>query len=205
MRFREYLCLIMTIAVRAKAAPETRLAVKASLKWLLFLPTRRFLTFNPLALRNQKRLLVRSLSIGIAILSFFSGAAFAQARRDLSCLPNAPAPKQDSMQVPQKPRTKKVQTTLAILGKRSVFFPELASKASSLTSPEKLELAIDASIAPSRLARSAFTSGIGQARDSHPGYGQEWGGYAQRFGSSMASTATSHLFGTFLLPAVLKQ
>jgi len=52
---------------------------------------------------------------------------------------------------------------------------------------------------------SAFTAGIGQARNSLPGYGQDWGGYGKRFGSSMASNASSHLFGTFLLPSALHQ
>jgi hypothetical protein len=52
---------------------------------------------------------------------------------------------------------------------------------------------------------SAFTAGISQARNVLPGYGQEWGGYGKRFGSSMASGASSHLFGTFLLPAMLRQ
>ena len=52
---------------------------------------------------------------------------------------------------------------------------------------------------------SAFTAGIGQARNALPGYGQEWGGYGKRIGSSVASNASSHLFGTFLLPSALHQ
>jgi hypothetical protein len=86
-----------------------------------------------------------------------------------------------------------------------LFFPDLATGKGPLSSGKKLELAVDESIAPSRFLASSFTAGIAQARNALPGYGQEWGGYGKRFGSSMASGASSHLFGTFLLPAMLRQ
>jgi hypothetical protein len=105
---------------------------------------------------------------------------------------------------PQKPATP-FATTVEVLGKRSMFFPDLAADKRPLTPKRKLELATDESIAPSRILGSAFTAGIGQMRDSLPGYGQEWAGYGKRFGSSLASSASNHLFGTFLLASALRQ
>jgi hypothetical protein len=61
---------------------------------------------------------------------------------------------------------------------------------------------VDETIAPSRFLGSAFTAGIGQARDSLHDYGQGWEGYGKRYGSSVASNASSHLIGTGLLPSL---
>jgi hypothetical protein len=119
-------------------------------------------------------------------------------------LPDAPTPKQDPVAAQQKSGTP-LKATIGILGKRSVFFPELAFNKGPLTTKKKLELAVDETVAPSRFLGSMFTSGIGQARNALPGYGQEWGGYGKRFGSSVASNASSHMFGTFLLPSLLHQ
>jgi len=120
-------------------------------------------------------------------------------------LPDAPTAKHSETHPTQKPENGPLKTTLEILGKRSLFFPDLATDKGPLSSGKKFELAIDETIAPSRFSASAFTAGIAQARNTLPEYGQEWGGYGKRFGSSMASGASSHLFGTFLLPAMLGQ
>jgi len=129
----------------------------------------------------------------------------AQQGSSADSLPDAPTPKQDPSESSQKSGNTRLKTTIQVLGKRSVFFPELAFDKGPLSSRQRLELAVDETIAPSRFLGSAFTAGIGQARDSLPGYGQEWGGYGKRFGSSAASNASSHLFGTFLLPSMLHQ
>jgi hypothetical protein len=119
-------------------------------------------------------------------------------------LPDAPAPKAQQNATQQPPESKFKQT-VSILGRRSVFFPELAHDKGPLDPQQKLELAVDETIAPSRFLGSMFTSGITQARDGLPGYGQGWSGYGKRFGSSVASNASNHLFGTFLLPSMLHQ
>lgn len=136
-----------------------------------------------------------------------AGAVMAQRSSKLDGLPEAPVAKQDQDPggaAQEKPGTP-LKTTLGVLGKRSVFFPELAFDKGPLSARKKLELAVDETIAPSRFMGSAFTAAIGQARNALPGYGQEWGGYGKRFGSSVASNASSHLFGTFLLPATFHQ
>jgi hypothetical protein len=147
------------------------------------------------------RLLVLLVGVSVA-----AGAAFAQRTINSANLPDAPTPKQDQdqSQSAQKSDTP-LQTTLQVLARRSLFFPELAFDRGRLDSLQKLQLAVDESIAPSRFLGSAFTAGIGQARDSFHDYGQGWEGYGKRFGSSVASNASSHLFGTFLLPSILHQ
>jgi len=116
-------------------------------------------------------------------------------------LPDAPTPQVPAQQTEQG-RKAQLKQTIEVLGKRSIFFPELAHERRPLTSTQKLQLAVDETIAPSRFMGSAFTAGIGQARDSLHDYGQGWEGYGKRFGSSVASNASSHLFGTALIPSI---
>jgi hypothetical protein len=115
-------------------------------------------------------------------------------------LPDAPVPQQPDGA--QERRKSQLEQTIQVLGKRSIFFPELAHGRGPLSSKQKLQLAIDETIAPSRFLGSAFTAGISQARDGLSGYGQGWEGYGKRYGSSVASNASSHLFGSFLLPSL---
>jgi hypothetical protein len=146
-----------------------------------------------------------SLLLLNALLLVAGGVAAAQEEPKRGNLPEAPTAKQNPTYPTQEPEKTRLKTTLEILGKRSLFFPDLATDKGPLSSRKKFELAVDETIAPSRFTASAFTAGIAQARNALPGYGQEWGGYGKRFGSSMASGASSHLFGTFLLPAMLRQ
>jgi hypothetical protein len=146
-----------------------------------------------------------SLLLLSTLLLVAGGVVEAQEEPKRGNLPDAPTAKQSDTHPTQKPEKTRLKTTLEILGKRSLFFPDLATGKGPLSSGHKLELAVDESIAPSRFLASSFTAGIAQARNVLPGYGQEWGGYGKRFGSSMASGASSHLFGTFLLPAMLRQ
>jgi hypothetical protein len=147
----------------------------------------------------------QSLLLAVALLIMAGRATGAQEEPKRGNFPDAPAAKQRETHPTQKPENGRLKTTLEILGKRSLFFPDLATGKGPLSSGKKLELAVDETIAPSRFLASAFTASISQARNTLPGYGQEWGGYGKRFGSSMASGASSHLFGTFVLPAMLRQ
>jgi hypothetical protein len=144
--------------------------------------------------------------IYLAVLGMLTaaGVAMAQEEARVADLPDAPIPKQAPNAAPQKSGGA-FQNTIGILGRRSVFFPELAHDRGPLDPRKKLELAVDETIAPSRFLGSLFTSGISQARDALPGYGQGWNGYGKRFGSSVASNASNHMFGTFLLPSMLHE
>jgi hypothetical protein len=111
-------------------------------------------------------------------------------------LPEAPAPTQGA------PSRKRLQATFEILGRRSIFFPDLATSPGPLSSRQKLELFAGKSLAPSRFLSSALSSGISQARDTLPEYGQGMAGYGKRFGSSMASGASTEFFSTFLFASL---
>ncbi len=145
--------------------------------------------------------LVISFAITVLFTALGSAVTTAEEEPRTENLPDAPIPKQ------QNPgqQSSQLKATISILGKRSVFFPELAFDKGPLDPRQKFELAVDETIAPSRFLGSMFTAAIGQARNSLPGYGQEWAGYGKRFGSSVASSASSHFFGTFLLPSMLHE
>src|SRR5467141_368107 len=115
-------------------------------------------------------------------------------------LPDAPVAKQES--APQK-RQNRINTTIDVLERRSIFFPDIAAGKGPLSTKQKFELFADESIAPSRFLSSAAGAGISQARTSLAGYGQGAGGYGKRFGSSMATAASSNFFGTFLISSML--
>ena len=153
-------------------------------------------------LRNLFSSLAIPITIMVIIIAIGGTLAMADGESRSANLPDAPTPKQQ-----QKPSSQQsnFKTTIGILGKRSVFFPELAFDRGPLDARQKLELAVDETIAPSRFLGSLFTSGVGQARNALPGYRQGWEGYGKRFGSSVASNASSHLFGTFLFPSILHE
>jgi hypothetical protein len=115
-------------------------------------------------------------------------------------LPDAPVAKHE--RAPEK-RANPFHATIEVLGRPSIFFPNLAASRGPLSKKQKFELFADESIAPSRFVSSAFGAGIGQARDSLPAYGEGIGGYGKRFGSSMATAASNNFFGTFLIASLL--
>lgn len=139
----------------------------------------------------------------VAFLLAWTQCAEAQQER-LNNLPDAPVAKPTPEQNQQKPNAGALNTTLEILGRKSVFFPELAYDPRPLSSGQKLKLAADQSIAPYGLIVAGFTAGISQARNSWPGYGQGAAGYGKRYGATLALNASSDMFGTFLLPSVLR-
>src|SRR5207302_6557727 len=124
-----------------------------------------------------------ALSLGVLLL-LSADAAAAQQEPKPKDLPVAPAPRQE--QAAHK-HENPLRTTVEVLGRRSVFFPDLAASPGPLDTKQKLELFADKSIAPSRLITSGIGAGIGQARNAFPGYGQGMSGYGKRLGSSMAT------------------
>src|SRR5258706_4577425 len=115
-------------------------------------------------------------------------------------LPDAPVARQES--TPPK-RQNHFNTTIEVLQRRSIFFPDIATSAGPLSVKQKFELFADESVAPSRFLSSAAGAGISQARNSLDGYGQGMGGYGKRFGSSMATAASTNFFGTFVISSAL--
>jgi hypothetical protein len=145
---------------------------------------------------------MRPCSSALRLMALLVGVATtAAARQDpKQDLPDAPTPKQASTQPKHQNR---INTTIAVLEKRSIFFPEIATSPGPLSVKQKFELFAGESVAPSRFLRSAAGAGISQVRNSLDGYGQGAAGYGKRFGSSLATVTSSNFFGTFMISSML--
>jgi hypothetical protein len=142
-----------------------------------------------------------SWALRLGSLLLLAAGVAAQQPSNPKDLPDAPAPEQQ----PPNKRDSALHATFEILGRRSIFFPDLATSPGPLSSQQKLELFAGKSLAPSRFLSSALSSGIGQARDTLPDYGQGMAGYGKRFGSSMASGASTEFFTTFLFVSLFRR
>src|ERR1700687_3032547 len=136
----------------------------------------------------------------IALLLGVGTTAAAQQEPKPRDLPDAPVAQQEST---QQRHQNPFNTTIEVLGRRSIFFPDMATSRGPLSTKQKFELFADESVAPSRFLSSAAGAGIGQAQNSLDGYGQGWSGYGKRFGSSMATGASNNFFGTYLISSAM--
>lgn len=78
-----------------------------------------------------------------------------------------------------------------------------AAKARPLRVADKWRLFYRQTYAPFHLATAVVTTGISQARDEYPDYGQGTAGYAKRFGAGIADNYMGSFFGAFALPSLL--
>lgn len=74
-----------------------------------------------------------------------------------------------------------------------------------LSPKQKFHLFWKSSTDPYVFFVSAFVAGVGQAKDSNPGYGQGAEGYFKRFGASYADTFDGNLWGNAILPIWLHE
>lgn len=120
-------------------------------------------------------------------------------------LPDSPSASRQAESGPTPQDQPKKESSIEILLRRSKFFPDLATSKAPLTPTGKFKLFISNSVAPISVGGSLVSAGISQARDSHHDYGQGGEGYAKRFGASMARSASSQFFGTFVFASILHQ
>lgn len=92
-----------------------------------------------------------------------------------------------------------------LLDRKSLFFPDIAESTEPLSPGGKFKLFVDNSISLHAIGAAAVGAAISQADDSPTGFEQGWDAYGQRFGSSMARTASSEFFGTFILASALHE
>ena len=97
------------------------------------------------------------------------------------------------------------KSSLEILHRKSRAFPDLATSNQPLTPAKKFKLFISNSVSPLAIGGSLSSTGISQARNSHEAYGQGGEGYGKRLGASMARSASSQFFGTFVFPTIFRQ
>ncbi len=75
----------------------------------------------------------------------------------------------------------------------------------TLTTKEKADLFVRDFTNPVTFISAGFNAGIGQAQNSDPRYGQEFGGYAKRFGANLADQASNAFFKDLVYPTVFSQ
>jgi len=75
----------------------------------------------------------------------------------------------------------------------------------SLEPREKLVLFFENSVDPVSILAAGFNSGLDQASNRDPTFGQGGAGYARRFGADFASQTAARFFGDFLYPTVFSE
>ena len=74
-----------------------------------------------------------------------------------------------------------------------------------LTVGEKFKLITRSSFDPAQFVWYGLISGIGQAENSEPAYGQGWGAYGKRYATTMADGTVEGYMVSGVFPSVLKQ
>ncbi len=92
-----------------------------------------------------------------------------------------------------------------ILGVFPNFYASSLWDAAPLTAAQKCHLAWRFSADPVAFTMAGVISGVQQAQNSVPGYGQGSRGYARRFGATYADGFTSTLLGQAVFPALFHQ
>ncbi|WP_245782040.1 carboxypeptidase-like regulatory domain-containing protein [Granulicella pectinivorans] len=124
------------------------------------------------------------ISLGVEALDTTVNAIF---REDL-------AEKQISVEMKQR-----------ILGVLPNFYVSYVSDAQPLTRKQKFKLAAHVTVDPVTFFTTGVAAGIEQWQGDFSGYGQEFSGYAKRYGASYTDRVSSTFFGAALLPSLLHQ
>jgi hypothetical protein len=82
---------------------------------------------------------------------------------------------------------------------------ESSDRVPPLSPGQKFHLMYRSSIDPFVFVADAFVAGLGQARNTNPGFGQGAEGYFKRFGAAYLDTADGNLWGNAILPVLLKE
>ena len=79
------------------------------------------------------------------------------------------------------------------------------SRICALDSSEKFHLFLKNSINPVTFIVAGFYSGVAQAADDDPTFGQGAAGYGKRYGAALADEVSSDFFHTFAFPVIFRQ
>jgi hypothetical protein len=99
----------------------------------------------------------------------------------------------------------KKQEKQRVFGVMATFNTTRNKDALPLSSAQKYQLFFKSATDPWPFLLSAFTSGVDQAQNSFPEYGQGMQGYAKRFGASYTDYFTGNLLGNAVLASLLKE
>jgi hypothetical protein len=75
----------------------------------------------------------------------------------------------------------------------------------ALDASEKFHLFAQDSLEPVTFIGAAFDSGLAQARDDDPSFGQGAAGYAKRYGAALTDSVSRDFFHTYLFPVMFRQ
>lgn len=118
-------------------------------------------------------------------------------------LPDAPEPVQIPPAVtPEEPTGHIHPRVLGLKPRLGVIDP--GTPVVTLTAQEKFSLFLEKTY-PWQFLSSAIGAGIGQARDSLPGYGQGAEGYGKRYGANFSDSSIAAFISDFALPSVLHE
>ena len=82
---------------------------------------------------------------------------------------------------------------------------ETSAGVPSLSPGQKFHLAFKSSVDPFVFVADGFVAGLGQARNTNPGFGQGAEGYFKRLGAAYLDTADGTLWGNAILPVLFKE
>jgi hypothetical protein len=114
-------------------------------------------------------------------------------------------------QSPEEEQRKKAQEQLQqqehqrVMGVMATFNTTNNKDALPLTAGQKYQLFFKSATDPWPFLLAGFVSGIDQAENSFPEYGQGAEGYAKRFGASYTDYFTGNFFGNAVLPSLLHE
>jgi hypothetical protein len=92
-----------------------------------------------------------------------------------------------------------------ILGVVPQFGVTSRQDAPPLSSHDKFHLFVKSAFDPATIAIVAVQSGLGQAQDEFPAYGQEAQGYGKRYGAALADEVSAGLWSNYVYPNVLRE
>ncbi len=143
-----------------------------------------------------------------------SSAPAAQQEASPSPMPAPGAIQQDTIrqdnpqpkpQSEQEKELQKQEQSQRIFGLAPMFGVTSRQNAAPLTRGEKFHLFTKGAFDPFAFAAAGLQSGIGQAQNEFPGYGQGAAGYGKRYGASLADQVSSSFFSNYFYPVLLKQ
>ncbi|HLY99491.1 MAG TPA: hypothetical protein VKT33_10565 [Candidatus Angelobacter sp.] len=112
---------------------------------------------------------------------------------------------QTTSQSEQEKELQKQEQSQRILGMAPMFGVTSRQNAAPLTRGQKFHLFAKSAFDPFAFAAAGLQSGLGQAQNEFPGYGQGAAGYGKRYGASLADQVSSSFFSNYFYPTLLKQ
>lgn len=99
----------------------------------------------------------------------------------------------------------RIQETQRVLGVVPNYYVSYDHDAAPMTTRQKWQLTWKSDVDPVTVAATGIISGIEQADNVFPGYGQGAAGYSKRFAANYGSTLINTVIGSAILPSLLHQ